>query len=131
MLVIDAQMHEPSVSGDWTHADTDTRDRVLSEALFDYMDAVGVDGVLLHATEHAEWALKVAAAHPMRVAVEEGTGGLKPYVLVRGRLEALVTRALFYDLTALGVVEGEWFGVWSGGQFWPMQRAAEIGIVAQ
>src|SRR5947208_10166513 len=50
-------------------------------------------------------------AHPMRVAVEEGTDGLKPYVLVRGRLEALVSRALFYDLVALGVVEGEWFGI--------------------
>ncbi len=67
----------------------------------------------------------------MRVAVEQGTGGLKPYVLVRGRLEALVARALFYDLVALGIVEGEWFGVWSGGRFWPMQRAAEIGAAAQ
>ena len=70
----------------------------------------------------------IDAEHPMRVAVEEGTDGLKPYVLVRGRLEALVVRALFYDLVALGVVEGEWFGVWSVGQFWPMQRAAEIGV---
>src|SRR6185436_14869301 len=72
----------------------------------------------------------IDAEHPMRVAVEEGTDGLKPYVLVRGRLEALVVRALFYDLVALGVVEGEWFGVWSGGRFWPMQRAAEIGAIA-
>jgi hypothetical protein len=72
----------------------------------------------------------IDAAHPMRVAVEEGTDGLKPYVLVRGRLEALVARALFYDLVALGVVEGEWFGVWSGGKFWPMQRAAEIGALS-
>lgn len=72
----------------------------------------------------------IDAAHPMRVATEAGTQGLKPYVLVRGRLEALVSRALFYDLVALGTVEGEWFGVWSGGQFWPMQRAAEIGAVA-
>ena len=72
----------------------------------------------------------IDATHPMRVAVEAGTEGLKPYVLVRGRLEALVSRALFYDLVALGAVEGDWFGVWSGGQFWPMQRAAEIGAVA-
>ena len=42
-------------------------------------------------------------------------------------LEALVARALFYDLVALGVVEGEWFGVWSSGQFFPMQKASEIG----
>ncbi len=72
----------------------------------------------------------IDATHPLRVAVEAGTQGLKPYVLVRGRLEALVARALFYDLVALGTVEGEWFGVWSGGRFWPMQRAAEIGALA-
>ena len=33
----------------------------------------------------------------------EASGGLKPYVLVRGRLEALVTRALYADLVALAV----------------------------
>jgi len=69
----------------------------------------------------------IGPAHPMRVANEAGTGGLKPYVLVRRNLEALVSRALFYDLVALGVVEGAWFGVWSSGQFFPMQRADEIG----
>lgn len=72
----------------------------------------------------------IGPEHPMRVADEAGTGGLKPYVLVRRNLEALVSRALFYDLVALGVVEGEWFGVWSSGQFFPMQRADEIGATA-
>jgi hypothetical protein len=68
----------------------------------------------------------VGSEHPLRVAEEAGTGGLKPYVLVRRNLEALVSRALFYDLAALGVVEGEWFGVWSSGWFYPMQKASEI-----
>ena len=68
----------------------------------------------------------VGPEHPLRVAEEAGTGGLKPYVLVRRNLEALVSRALFYDLAALGVVEGEWFGVWSSGGFYPMQKASEI-----
>jgi hypothetical protein len=72
----------------------------------------------------------VDAAHPLRFAVEEGTGGLKPYVLVRARLEALVSRALFYDLAAAGTVEDGWFGVWSSGQFYPMQKAAEIGLAS-
>jgi len=72
----------------------------------------------------------IGPEHPMRVADEAGTGGLKPYVLVRRNLEALVSRALFYDLVALGVVEGYWFGVWSSGQFFPMQRASEIGATA-
>ena len=70
----------------------------------------------------------VNEAHPLRFADEAGTEGLKPYVLVRANLEALVVRALFYDLVARGVVEGEWFGVWSGGKFFPMKPAAEIGV---
>jgi uncharacterized protein len=64
--------------------------------------------------------------HPLRFETEAGTSGLKPYVLVRARLEALVSRALFYDLVAKGNVEGDWFGVWSSGEFFPMQRADEI-----
>ena len=50
---------------------------------------------------------------------------------VRGDLWALVKRALFYDLVALGRVEvldnGEgWFGVRSSGQFFPIRRAKDI-----
>jgi hypothetical protein len=43
---------------------------------------------------------------------------VKPYVRVRGRLEALVTRALYYDLVELAE-EGEDGipGLWSGGVF--------------
>jgi uncharacterized protein len=59
--------------------------------------------------------------HPLRFSVEPGSGGLKPYVLVRGRLEALVTRAVYYDLMDL-IVEGDSArsGIWSGGSFWPV-----------
>ena len=66
--------------------------------------------------------------HQLRFADEEGTGGLKPYVLVRSNLEALVVRSLFYDLVACGVQEGDWFGVWSGGIFFPMKPASELGL---
>ena len=42
-------------------------------------------------------------------------------MLVRGRLEALVTRALYYDLVELAVTDPErGFGLWSGGVFFPM-----------
>lgn len=54
-------------------------------------------------------------AHPLRFAAEPGSGGLKPYLHVRGRLEALVTRALYYDLVELAVDEGDGLGLWSGG----------------
>ncbi|MHA1545464.1 MAG: DUF1285 domain-containing protein [Alphaproteobacteria bacterium] len=58
--------------------------------------------------------------HPLRFTTQAGTGGLKPYVLVRGRLEALVARPVMFDLVELAV-EGEGgLGVWSGGAFFPM-----------
>lgn len=59
--------------------------------------------------------------HPLRFSVQERSGGLKPYLHVRGRLEALVTRALCYDLVALTaeVKRGGQpvLGLWSGGTF--------------
>ncbi len=79
---------------------------------------------------NADDEVTVDESHPLRFAEEEGTGGLKPYVLVRPGLEALVSRALFYDLAAAGSVEDGWFGVWSSGRFYPMQKAAEIGLAS-
>ena len=69
------------------------------------------------------------AEHPLRF--ERGAAeGLKPYVRVRGDLWALVKRALFYDLVALGAVErfgdDTSFGVRSSGVFFPMCPASEI-----
>jgi len=71
----------------------------------------------------------VDSEHPLRF--EPGASeGLKPYVRVRGDLWALVKRALFYDLVALGrterVANEDWFGVRSGGLFFPMRPAREI-----
>jgi hypothetical protein len=83
---------------------------------------------IIHFETNVDDEVTVDVEHPLRVEDEEGTGGLKPYVLVRSRLEALVSRALFYDLVAKATVEGDWFGVWSSGRFWPMKPAAEIGV---
>jgi hypothetical protein len=78
---------------------------------------------------NVEDVVTVDAEHPLRF--EPGAAsGLKPYVRVRGELWALVKRALYYDLVALGEVapwQGEdWFGVASAGTFFPMTRASEI-----
>jgi hypothetical protein len=62
--------------------------------------------------------------HPLRFAIEPSSQGLKPYLLVRGRLEALVTRAVYYDLVELAVTEDRGathqLGLWSGGAFFAM-----------
>lgn len=81
---------------------------------------------IINLETNVEDEIAISFEHPMRVAIEAGTGGLKPYVLVRRNLEALLSRALYYDLVSLGVVEGDWFGVWSSGRFFPMQKSAEL-----
>jgi uncharacterized protein len=62
--------------------------------------------------------------HPLRFATQPDGSGPKPYVLVRGRLEALMTRALYYDLMELAVPgEGNSSqvpGLWSAGTFFPL-----------
>ncbi len=54
------------------------------------------------------------------------TGEPAPYILVRERLEALITRSVFYELVALGVEErrdgAHLYGVWSEGCFFPLGR---------
>ncbi|MGX6647237.1 DUF1285 domain-containing protein [Maricaulaceae bacterium MS644] len=62
--------------------------------------------------------------HPLRIELSED-GEPEPYVHVRGRLEALITRAAFYDLAELAVegetVTGEtMMGVWSRGVFFAL-----------
>jgi len=68
--------------------------------------------------------------HPLRFEPEPGTGGLKPYLHVRRDLWARVTRALFYDLVALGEVcdiDGRrMFGVASGEAFFVMAPADQL-----
>ncbi len=72
--------------------------------------------------------------HPLRFMVDGPTQGVKPYVLVRGRLEALVSRALYYDLVALAVIRKDEetardvLGVWSGGAFFVLADADGLDL---
>jgi hypothetical protein len=69
--------------------------------------------------------VEVGPEHPLRFAVEPGSGGLRAYLLVRGRLEALVTRALIYDLVDLAEAsEAGAFGLRSGGAFFALPQGA-------
>lgn len=74
---------------------------------------------------------QAGADNPMRFEFDPATGEPSPYVLVRAALEALIARAVFYDLVDCGVaheVDGvAQFGVWSGGLFFPMMAASDVG----
>ena len=80
-----------------------------------------------------EW-VTCGAEHALRFDPEPDTGGLKPYLHVRRDLWAKLTRALFYDLVALGEersVEGQaMFGVASQGAFFAMAPADSVQAFA-
>lgn len=62
--------------------------------------------------------------HPLRVEIDPATGEPRPYIVVRDRLEALITRAAFYQMIEEGDemdIDGEpVIGVWSEGCFFPL-----------
>lgn len=62
------QLHEPAPFGDWAGADEDTRRQVMTEALWQSIDAVGVNAVLLNALEDLGWITDLAGRFPDRVA---------------------------------------------------------------
>ena len=69
-------------------------------------------------------------ANPIRVARDPDSGEPSPYVHVRRGLEALIDRKSFYRLVEIGEHaprEGQsWFGVRSGGRFFPILPSTEL-----
>ena len=65
-------------------------------------------------------------AHRLRFERDAETGEPRPYVHVRSDLWALIDRKSFYRLVELGTEKDDWFGVWSGGQFFPIIPAVEL-----
>jgi hypothetical protein len=73
--------------------------------------------------------------HPLRFVIHGGNNELKPYLHVRGRLEALVSRAVMYELVERGetcTVDGvEMFCVRSGGRSFPVMPADELNALSR
>ncbi len=71
--------------------------------------------------------------HPLHFDGAEGDGPLKPYLLVRGRLKALASRAVTYELVEMGepmsVGGAKMFALHSHGAVFPiapMDRVEEM-----
>jgi hypothetical protein len=74
--------------------------------------------------------VEAGADHPLRFVDEEGTDGLKPYLLVRGRLEALVARPVMYEIAEIGEeieIDGvTMFAVRSRGEVFPIMPVERL-----
>jgi uncharacterized protein len=92
-------------------------------------DGTGRDQVLSFTTQVGD-IVTAGPENPIRVERDPDTGEPSPYVLVRANLEALIDRKSFYRLVDLGRHEDHdadrWFGLWSGGMFFPMIPSAEL-----
>jgi hypothetical protein len=79
--------------------------------------------------------VEVGPEHPLRFEISGENNELKPYLLIRGRLEALVSRPVMYDLVALGetvAIDGvDMFAVRSGGMVFPVMPAAELDALSR
>ena len=89
----------------------------------------GADQVLTFRTNVGD-VVEAGPDHPLRFVDEAATGGLKPYLHVRGRLEALVARPVMYELAELGevvAVDGvPTFAVRSNGAVFPIMPAERL-----
>ncbi|RWX78652.1 DUF1285 domain-containing protein [Neorhizobium lilium] len=100
------------------------------------MQAVdGPGGPVLSFRTNVGDVVEAGSDHPLRFAISGETGELKPYLHVRGRLEALVSRAVMYDLVALGAVVAvdgvDMFAIRSGAELFPIMPAAELDRLSQ
>jgi len=79
--------------------------------------------------------IEAGPEHPLRFIIAGENNELKPYLLVRGRLEALVSRAVMYDLVELGEtieIDGiNMFAVRSGDVVFPVMPAAELDALSR
>lgn len=67
------------------------------------------------------------AAHPITVRYTTADGEPSPYVLVRDRLTALISRAVFYQLAELAEERDGVLGVVSHGSFMPLSQTPDTG----
>ncbi len=89
------------------------------------VEGSGKDQTLTFETNVGDFAT-AGPDHPIRVERDTETGEPSPYVLLRANLEALIDRKSFYRLVDIGAHHDGWFGIWSGGEFFPIIPSDEL-----
>jgi len=106
---------------------------VVEDAPLFVIDAEATgEGPAQNVTFHTRTGDEVVAGpdHRLRVERDPVDGEPSPYIHIRRGLEARIDRKTFYrlvDLCTHEVLDGtSWFGLWSGGTFFPVIPSAEL-----
>jgi hypothetical protein len=96
---------------------------VVEDAPFVAVRADREGGALVFTTNVGD---RVAAGpdHPIRVETDAATGEPRPYLHVRGGLEALIARSVFYDLVEIAERRDGRLGLISDGAWFDLGEAA-------
>ncbi|MCF6220948.1 MAG: DUF1285 domain-containing protein [Robiginitomaculum sp.] len=74
----------------------------------------------LFLTTNMDEVIEVGAKHPLIVETDTKTLEPTPLLRVRGRLDALIIRSVFYELVECAVEVDNRLGVYAGGGFFPL-----------
>jgi hypothetical protein len=136
-LSVDLDM-EIRADGTWYYQGTViTREALVR--LFSTVLRKDADGLTYLVTPVEKVAIRVEDAPfiavEMRFETTGDNGGLKPYLHVRGRLEALASRAVMYEIAALGQayeIDGtQMFAVASAGAVFPIMTMQQLETQSQ
>ncbi len=86
------------------------------------INGVGIDQTLVFTTNLDEQVI-AGADHPLSVEYTRAGGEPSPYIHVRDKLRALISRTVFMDLAQLLVQENNEHGVYSQGSFLPLAES--------
>ena len=99
------------------------------------MNALGDEDQILTFRTNVGDVVEVGPENPLRFVTVEENDGIKPYILVRGRLEAVLARSVMYELISYGEeleIEGRlMFAVRSHGEVFPIMPADELARLSE
>lgn len=79
---------------------------------------------IVHLATNTDEIIAVSKQSPLLMKASPATGAMTPYVLNVDGIEAKLTRAIYYSLVEVGVMQEATtdglFGVWSSGSFFPL-----------
>ncbi len=117
-------MRRDSEGGYWLTTPVELTRITVEDAPFMAVELITLDESCIKFRTNVDTIVTLDEDHPLRIATDPINDGVKPYIMVKDRLEALLERSVFYQLMEMSVEResnGEnVLGVWSAGIYFPI-----------